>query len=144
MSIWDSVLPSKTKGFKKITLPPISMCFHMTLHITQNYRLLGCHAMHSSINLRTLWRNLLCLHYSWRQHVPPKHWCISMTLQGTTAMSTSNLTCNVTKISLDLGTRLSSVEQGSLSFLSTNKCCNVISVTGVLPVDAHGTVTAME
>jgi len=67
-----------------------------------------------------------------------------MRLQGTTAMSTSNLTCNVTKISLDLGTRLSSVEQGSLSLLSTSKCCNVISVTGVLPVDAHCTVTAME
>jgi len=67
-----------------------------------------------------------------------------MSLQVTTAMSTSNLTCNVTKISLDLGTRLSSVEQGSLSLLSTSKCCNVISVTGVLPVDAHGTVTTME
>jgi hypothetical protein len=67
-----------------------------------------------------------------------------MRLQGTTAMSTSNLTCNVTKISLDLGTSLSSVEQGSLSLLSTSKCCNVISVTGVLPVDAHCTVTAME
>ena len=67
-----------------------------------------------------------------------------MRLQGTTAMSTSTLTCKVKKISLDLGTRLSSVEQGSLSVLSTNKCCNAISVTGVLPVDAHDTVTAME
>lgn len=67
-----------------------------------------------------------------------------MTAQGTTAMSTPNLTCNVTNISLDLGTRLNSVEQGSLSLLSTNKCCNVISVTGVLSVDAHSTVTTME
>lgn len=63
---------------------------------------------------------------------------------GATAMSTSNLTCHVTKISLDLGIRLSSVEQGSLSLLSTNKCRNVISITGVLLVEAHCTVTAMQ
>jgi len=67
-----------------------------------------------------------------------------MRLQVTTASSTSNLTCNVTKISLDLSTSLSSVQQGSLTLLSTSKCHNVISVTGVPPVDAHSTVTAME
>jgi len=67
-----------------------------------------------------------------------------MRLQGTTAVSTSNFTCNVTKSFLDFGTRLRSVELVSLSLLSTNKCCNVISVTGVLPVDADGIVTAME
>jgi hypothetical protein len=37
-------------------------------------------------------------------------------------MSTSNLTSNVIKISLDFSSRLSFVQQSSLSLFSTNKC----------------------
>jgi hypothetical protein len=50
VSIWDIFLPPKNTSFKKITLPPMSTCFHTTLHVTENYCLPGCFAMHSGIN----------------------------------------------------------------------------------------------
>ena len=59
---WVYGMFSSHTSFKKITLPPISMCSHTNLHITENYCLLGCYAMHSGINLKMLWRNLLPPH----------------------------------------------------------------------------------